>query len=575
MTSAPAKVALPPVLPAPLSRREIRWGQGLLLAFLLMVSLPYLWCALITPPNSVWGGLLFAADDQNVHLMWAKQAAGGAFFIRDLFTTEGLVSGQHPLFFNVFALCVGWFSRLTGLDVVWGYHIARVAFAGLFIHQMHRLTLSATNSDPRKELARIGALALAVFSTGGAFLLALIPQLAGRAIFLDHPELSSFVCVPEAFALLSALVSPLNVASFALLCFLLRALIENKGAAKAFGAALILANIHTYDALPLLLACLISFAIAALCHENFRSRWAVTGAVVVGLGLPILYQALVFKGSEEFRIKALTATSPPVLLSLISTFLPLLLLGVWAVRTRTLGNATRWLWIYAACILVLVYAPKSPSLVGAALFAPHGVDAPFYLFSFSRKMLEGLQIPLLVFAGMGLAALPKRKIVAPLVLAVCFVSPLVFFAWTLNNVAENNFSRLKFLMPRYYLTDAEAGALSALASAPDKGVAVLCSPMFGAYVPRATGLATFTGHWAETLYPSRKNTEMVRFFKGRLAPADALAFLRTNKIKYVVEEPLERLLTGPVPSESRALGLKAIYSHPSSEGDVTVYEVGP
>jgi len=573
MTSAPAKVAISPVLPAPLSRREIRWGQGLLLAFVLMASLPYLWCALITPPNSVWGGLLFAADDQNVHLMWAKQAAGGAFFIRDLFTTEGLVSGQHPLFFNVFALGVGWFSRLTGLDVVWGYHIARVAFAGLFIQQLHRLSISATSADPRKELARIGALALAVFSTGGAFLLSFFPSLAGHAIFLDHPELSSFVCVPEAFALLSALVSPLNIASFALLCFLLRALMENKGAPQAFFAALVLANIHTYDALPLLLACLVGFAVSALRHENLRPRLAVGSAIVVGLVLPILYQALVFKGSEEFRVKALTATSPPVLLGLVSTFLPLLLLGAWAVRTRALTGATRTLWIYALCILVLVYAPKSPALIGAALFAPHGVDAPFYLFSFSRKMLEGLQIPLLVFAGMGLAALPKRKFVAPLVLAVCFLSPLVFFAWTLNNAAENNASRLKFLMPRYYLTNAEAGALSTLAKAPDKEVAVLCSPMLGAYVPRATGLTTFTGHWAETLHPFRKNAQTIAFLSGKMARPDALAWLRANKIKYVIEGPLERFLTGDVPSESLALGLRPIYSHPSSEGDVTVYAV--
>lgn len=128
-------------------------------------------------------------------------------------------------------------------------------------------------------------------------------------------------------------------------------------------------------------------------------------------------------------------------------------------------------------------------------------------------------------------------------------------------------------MPRYYLTNAEAGALATLRNAPDKQVAVLCSPILGAYVPRATGLTTFTGHWAETLHPYRKNGEMVRFQKGRLAPADALAWLHANRIKYVVESPLDQLLTGPVPSESRALRLRAIYAHPSSEGDVTVYEV--
>ena len=524
-----------------------------------------------------WGGLFFSADDQNVHLMWAKQAQEGSFFIRDLFTTEGLVSGDRPLFFNLFTFGLGWFSRVTTLDVMVGYHIARVAFAGLFVYQLHRLLVAATGGAPEKENARLGALALAVFTTGGGFLLAAFPALLGRVIFIDHPQNPTFVPMPEAFALLSALIYPLNIASFALLCFLLRCLIENKRPLWAFVAALVLSNIHTYDALPMLLACFAGLVWSLARRENVQPVLRVWSAVVVGLLLPVLYQIVVFRRSEEFRVKALTPTLPPAIWHIAASFFPLLLLSAWGwnrwaggsgassptltgergQKNQWTSGTRKWLVIYGLSVLALVYGPPQ-------------------ILNFSRKMIEGFQIPLLVFAGAGLAALPHRKFTAPLVIAICAVSPLVFYKWTLDNAAENNITRMRaFWMPRYYLSDGEAGALMALQKASDisgKKAAVLCSPMFGSYVPRATGLTTFTGHWAETLHPRQKNGEMIRFFSGQMAPADARAWLRANKIKYVVEGPLERFLTGPIPSASLALGLRAIYSKPTKEGEVTVYE---
>lgn len=577
MTRAPAMPKPSSSSPSPsLSKREIRWGQALLAAFVLLAALPYLWCALLTPEGMTWGGLFFSADDQNVHLMWAKQAQEGSFFIRDLFTTEGLVSGDRPLFFNLFSFGLGLFSRLPGLDLMVGYHIARVAFAGLFVHQLHRLLVAATDGAPDKENTRLGALALAVFTTGGGFMLAAFPGLLGRVMFLDHPANGTFVTVPEAFALLSALIYPLNIASFALLCFLLRCLIENKRPAMAFVAALVLSNIHTYDALPLLLACLVGLASSLVRREPVKPMLGVWSAVFIGLLLPVVYQAVVFRGSEEFRVKALTPTTPPVIWGILSTFAPLLLLCLWAWRARWTKGSRGWLLIYALSVLALVYLPKSPALLFNVLFTPHGGNADLTFFSFARKMIEGFQIPLLVFAGAGLAALPRRKFTAPLVIAICAVSPFVFYKWTLDNAAENNASRLGQWMPRYYLSNGEAGALIALQKDSDKSgkeVAVLCSPMFGSYVPRATGLFTFTGHWAETLHPRRKNGAMIRFLSGQMAPDNARSWLRANKIKYVVEGPLERFLTGPVPSASRALGLRPIYSKSTKEGEVTVYEV--
>ena len=55
-------------------KRRLVW---LLAASLLATTLPYLWAAAIAPRGFVYSGLLFSPDDQNVHLMWARQAAQG------------------------------------------------------------------------------------------------------------------------------------------------------------------------------------------------------------------------------------------------------------------------------------------------------------------------------------------------------------------------------------------------------------------------------------------------------------------------------------------------------------------
>ena len=523
-----------------------------------------------------WGGLFFSADDQNVHLMWAKQAQGGSLFIRDLFTTEGLVSGEKPLFFNLFALGVGFASRLTGLDLMVIYHAARIAFAALFVHQFHRLLVATTNGAPEREDARLGALALATLSTGGGFVLVLFPDLIGKIVFLDHPVMG-FVTVPEGFALLSALIYPLNIAGFALLCFLLRALIENRHPFKAFLAAMVLSNIHTYDALPLLLTCLLGLGWSVLRRENAKEALRVGGAIFLGALLPVIYQALVFRGSEEFRVKALTPTSPPVIWAIFSSFAPLLILAVLGWRARWVAGTHKWLWLYAWSILAMMYLPKSPGLLWEALFVNHEnqqMVANIYFFSFARKMIEGFQIPLLVFAGAGLAALPLRKFLAPLAIAVMMVSPLMFWAWTMENAVENNQARVqRFWMPPYSLSSADAGALLALQKEPDKNQAVLCLPLIGSYVPRATGLFTFTGHWAETLHIARKNSQTRRFYQGQMTPAEAREFLKSNRIGFIIESPFERDIA-PNPSFARALGLQGIYTaNTPGRGETIVFRV--
>ena len=534
----------------PLSDREKRLSLGILALFLLCITLPYAWAWAITPQGFTWGGLLFSADDQNVHLMWARQAQNGAFFLRDLFTTEGLISGDRPLFFNLLALFMGWLSRVSGLEVAFSYHIVRVAGAAWALWQLHLLSWSVTDGAPQRQNARLWTLALAAFTTGAGFLALLFPSILQHFILFDRADNANWPLMPEAFFNLSALLYPLNIVSFGLLMLVARHILDGKAWA-AFLGALLLSNIHTYDALPLIVIAAL-WAIASFKADKPSAGRAV--AALLGAAIPVVYQIVVFRDSAEFRIKALTQTPPPHFSATILTFAPILILaalGWWNLRDRPRERAFLTLW--ALVTIALVYTP-------------------FELISFARKMIEGWQIPLLILAGVGLGQF-KRPIFATAIAAVLAISPLLTMNWIMANAAENNLSRIidgKW-MPALYLYDSEVAALNFIARDAATG-AVLCLPITGAYVPRATLKTTYLGHWAETLGADKKRGIVSRYFGGQMAPAQAKQWFADNKIRWVFEGPYERSLAPN--SASAQLGLTPVFRAGTGENATTVYATG-
>ena len=533
----------------PLSDREKRLGLGILALFLLCITLPYAFAWAITPPGFTWGGLLFSTDDQNVHLMWARQAQNGAFFLRDLFTTEGLISGDRPLFFNLLALLMGWLSRLSGLEVAFSYHIVRVAGAAWALWQLHLLSWSVTQGQPERQSARLWALALAAFSTGAGFLALIAPAILNHFVLFDRADNANWPLMPEAFFNLSALLYPLNIVSFGLLMLVARHILDGKAWA-AFVGALLLGNIHTYDALPLI-AIAALWAIVSFKADKPSALRAV--AALAGALVPVLYQIIVFRDSAEFRIKALTQTLPPHFVNTLLTFAPLLILaalGWWALRDRPRERKFLTLWVMVT--IALVYTP-------------------FDLISFARKMIEGWQIPLLILAGVGLSQF-KRPLIAGAIVAVTAISPVLTMNWILENAMENNASRVQsVLMPVIYLHDSEVAAMDFIARDRATG-AVLCLPISGGYVPRATLKTTYLGHWAETLDVKNKRALTFRYFSGQMAPDEARQWFADNKIRWVFEGPYERSLA-PISASAR-LGLTPIFQSGAGQNATTVYATG-
>ncbi len=529
--AAPARTAPNPIKP---SRAEPRLLHLIVLLHALLIVLPYAWAALIVPSDATWGGLLYSPDDQNVHLAWARQAHDGHFFVRDLFTTENLTDGSHPLFFNALTFLIGGLSRLTALDPVFWYHALRVLASVLGLYALHSLT-KRWSSDWR---VRLSTVALAAFAGGAGWIGNIFPQVLASHVWIDRPDGSLILMMPEAWGFASNFLFALNAASFWLLCLAYERLLraregDRKALIVAAIAAFFLSNIHTYDALPLIA----TIALASLLQSRRGPKNWKPSLVVIGAAcLPIAWQFLVFRGSSEFRLKALTPTPSPPLLDVLLSYSPLLILAVIGLvamrqkRLQVLEAGRVWPWVWLVTTLILIYAPVS----------------------FARKMIEGVHLPLAFLAALGLVAmlekLPQagRRAAWVSLVAMLSLSMVNFAAWCISPRiwGDNNISRGP-VMPPLYLTRGDAGALAFLNAQPEsgkRGQAVLCYPKLGSYVPRATGLSVFAGHWAETLHltgSGGKLSQMAGFYAGAISPDEARAWLKANHIGWVIEGQYE------------------------------------
>lgn len=519
---------------------------------LLAIALPYLWAFLIVPPGYVWGGLLFNPDDQNVHLAWAKSAAQGQLFSRDGFTTENLSDGSRPLFFNALTAFIGLLLKITALPVVTIYHFLRLIFAACALKWFHDLCAQWTHS-PR---VRLTAVALAAFAGGAGWLQNWLPQVFAGIHFVDKPA-QAIAMMPEAWGFFSAFVFTLNIATMALLCLALARLLRFQQSAQRRDlivsaiSAFFLSNIHTYDALPLMI-----LIIAATLWQRERKNWKGAAIVIIAASLPVLYQVVVFAGSEEFRLKALTPTSAPPLWDLAFSYGFLLLLaltGAWQLRRE---QGARWPLLWIVITFVIIYAPVS----------------------FARKMIEGVHLPLCFLAAVAIVALIERAHSVSLqrfslaaFVAFLSISSWQFVAWCVGeNWRDNNISRGP-LMPPLLLTQGDMGALRYLNALPNERKdlrAVLSFPKLGNYIPQATGFNTYIGHWAETLHRDEKIAQMTAFYDGSMSETRALKWLRDNRIAYLIEGEYERGIF-PNTLPSARFGWKPLWT----ENGTAIYEM--
>jgi hypothetical protein len=250
--------------------------------------------------------------------------------------------------------------------------------------------------------------------------------------------------------------------------------------------------------------------------------------------------------------------------------------------------------IWAVVTLIMIYAPVI----------------------WSRRMIEGVHLPLCLLAASGLISLLARvpstiarRALAGGFLAVMCISTVQFVQQSLLLAQKNDFAEhnralwasetyrrnvLAVLDPQrrgsigakaqptvldiwegfrepYYLTDGDAAALRFLdQQTKTTPQAVLCLSILGNYVPRETGLYVYAGHGNHTLRFPLKVRQTMRFYSGEMPADEALSWLRENRIGYVIEGYYERAFP-PQMMPSRRLHLPKLFE----QSGTAVYAVPP
>lgn len=536
---------------------ERQWTIRFTIIFVCLTWIPYLFAFAMTPSGMSYMWLLGNPDDQNVHLMWARQAADGAFMFKDLYTTE-----EHAgNFFHLPMLLLGLLHFLTGMQLHLLYQVMRTVAVVLLCFSSYWLAKLHFNHVPSRRAFML----FLCFSSGFGWLAWMLRDgfKLNVPLFMD---VSKELIMPEAITFLTALAAPMTALGTALqvsVMALLTSYAQCGGWKRILAASflsLILGNAHSYAAMTMVIAILIWCPMRLLWEAMQRANKLNTSCdgskdellksansaspihfviavlvVCVCAVVGMLPQALAFKFDVAFREKALTPTLTPPPLILFGTYGLLALLSIIGM---VLGIYNRWRMLH----MPLAWA------LGTII----AIHLPV---SFQRKLIEGFHIPICMLVAYGAieAPLKRRWIVSPnsihavaaLLTILMFPSNGAYVGLNIYWLINNNMLAERLLQPPYYLTHNQLRLIKWIRENSSHRDSILCSPMLGNYVPPLSGRAVFIGHWAETLGFVKKLRIIMECYRWKGEQSQVamwMALARKHNVSFVLVTDFERAI---------------------------------
>ncbi len=536
------------------SLRDV-WLVWLVLA--IVTTAPYVAAALRTPKGYVFTGVLTAYDDTFTYFAWTRQSADGRLLMCDLFTSES----QSCEFFLPLWNVLGLITRVAHAPIALTFHAARILGALLLLLVAQAVARTVMNSRTRVRYS------LWLYAMSGGFGW-LVYALKSRNNLLAAGVDSGSVDLnmPEAIAFRSVFAQVHFAVGVALLCWAIKLVFDasvEKKSRRAFaagGLVSLLAVVHPYT---------VVVALSVACVTLLTRTWLIERATVTKADLFLTVRL----GG------AIGATALPGLAYLVYVNRTSEVLREWLRVTDTLSPAP---WEYAlgfGVVLVLaavgsclMWSDRAPygrlfpvwSLVQAALlYAP---------FSFQRRFVEGLQLPLSIAASVAVfwiadakfqrAALPYRKIFLAGIIAFTSMTNLGFIAGQLltQRVASASIDS------RRYVSADLVAAFKWLSEKSEPEAVVFSSYLTGSLVPSMTGLRVFLGHYGQTINSDEKGAEVTALYTGAMRGEAARQLFMEHRVRYVIYGQFERAISDSFVPPS---WLKLAYRI----GDVEVFEV--
>ena len=537
------------------SLRDV-WLVWLVLA--TVTTAPYVAAALRTPKGYVFTGVLSAYDDTFTYFAWTRQSADGRLLMCDLFTSEAQACEFFLPLWNVLGLV----ARVTHAPIALIFHSARTLGALLLL-----LVAQAVARTVMKSRTRV-RYSLWLYAMSGGFGW-LVYALKSRSNLLAAGVASGSVDLnmPEAIAFRSVFAQVHFAVGVTLLCWAIKLFFDAavaKKSSRAFAAGALvslLAVVHPY---------MVVVALSVAGVTLLTRTWLIEGAKITKADLFLTVRL----GG------AIGASALPGLAYLVYVNRSSEVLREWLRVTDTLSPAP---WEYAlgfGVVLVLAavgfwltWRDRAPygrlllvwSLVQAALL--------YTPFSFQRRFVEGLQLPLSIAASVAVfwiadrrfqrAALPYRRVFLVGIIAFASITNVGFIA---GQFLAQRFASESIDSRRYVSADLVA-AFNWLSERSEPDAVVFSSYLTGSLAPSMTGLRVFLGHYGQTINSDEKGGQVTAFYTGALRDEAARQLFREHRVRYVVYGDFERSVSNSfVPPPWLTLAYRA--------GGVEIFEVG-
>lgn len=536
-----------------------RWIIVLIAGLTVAVtSVPYVLGYASAPADMEFTGVVMNFEDTHGYLAKMRQGAEGQLLYQIPFTSED----HEGAFVGGFFLALGWVCAVTGLPVIWMWHLSRVAFGFLLLLSSYLFITFFL-----KDLAqRLVCYLLVCFSAGFGW----VVLLTGRFTILGF-DLIDFK-MPEAHIFFTVLTFPHFAvgANLLLVIFILALLFYRtrrlKYMALAGAAGLMMGIVHPYNML-IVAGTLGVWLLIMFWQERRLPIYEAAGTILLGLIAlpPFVYYSYVFRTNPAFVAWAAQSGSPsPHPVHYLLGYGPLLILAVpGMVRLARKANEKSILpLIWVAVVGVLIYAPLKQQ----------------------RRMVEGVHIPLSVLATTGLYTyyLPRlerskairklmtvrrkaysrqsmRNFIVYLVLVITVPSNLYIMASLAATASQHPYP--------FFHERAEIEAIEWLGRETEPTETILAAYGTGSYIPSRINHRVFAGYWAETAQYDTKIGLVDRFFQQDTPDSWRMELLEHHHIAYLFYGPRERMLGAFDPVNSA-------YLSPSFANSlVTIYRV--
>ena len=511
------------------TRTEWRWVVVWIIIALIITSIPYVIGALRSTPDHVFSGFVIAVEDGNLYLAKMNEGAHGAWLFHLPYTSEP----HMGTLFHIFYLLLGKLAVITTLAPIVIFHLARVICAALLLLVLYRFIAMFVASRAARRIAFL----IIVFSGGLGWLLILI----GQPNWLDSAPID--LISPEAFVFLTIYAFPhIALARMLLLIGLMlmwsddprrgRRLLE-AGVCWSLMGLLVPMDVGVADAV-------LGTSLVAEALLRRRIDWPqVRRAIVVMLiTAPVpIYSFLVFKMDPIlavwFNQSILSSPSP---LHYVAAYLLMGVLAIIGLRQNPHSEI------------------RSPKLISWLIIIPILIYLPV---SFQRRLFESWQIPLCIFASIGLVyhVLPAwrrsrlvrwlathrryspRRLRQWAVAALLVISSLTYILLLSNHIVF-----MIAQQPPGFRAGGEIAALDWLNQYATDADVVLSSEYTGNFLPARVAARAFLGHGPETAYSEQKRALVAAFYTAATSGEARQAFLRDWPITYVFYGPLEKQL---------------------------------